>query len=900
MNRRKKRIILLIGALLFICGLRDSRQVLAENQSTINDFMGYYLCDIQEVGEYENPQVMELCLNNEGDFVRVDSLYMGTTGTTVRYDYTDIEIVGNTLTCCYEEAYGYYGQIEDIEPGSHRFILTEDGNLLEKNHVWYRYEKEVFQKEKEPGTLMTVADIDFPNGNYTGKASFLGNKNIQRRKVEEITFLDSLSEKNEQAWDVSVDGDGSVWAWANTVKGKYRVYIAAEGGVTANGSCDSLFRCCTSLKMIHFNGAFNTVNTGNMDSMFEECRSLKKIEGIERLDTSEVCFMYAMFAGCKKLQDLNLLNFDTSNVADMNRMFFGCSNLTKLDISQFDFSCVGSADLSDMFIGTKWEGSSPLLDGGKKDIRTSYILDTGTMMEKKPVLQAAVIQAYDKKIEELSQDGYKIFDTMYALKDLDKDGIPELLLKSYTSNGEKRGVYTFSVPICQVRLSMVENSRNEFSSAHFRYVIPQLIAYADVDIDTDGIEEEIDVAVSKDEKGYDYLAVYVDSVKCYDRQIKSEAVAGVEADISIYEIKNQNGLIYMHLYASAVEEYCGILRYDGDNFTEIASLKDLLDVSQLRNKGSNCYFEVQTEKKEISNSNIQIKFALEPFIWGDKLKFSMDYRYADNKLVQVRNLADIEQYEFSIFAGKRMELLDSVNGGEVNVILEEGEKVVPDKACLFNGKLWLNLKREDESAGWIKMVNAVFSEYGHVPKKKNYNEERTDSAIGKRDITNEEQVLLNALKEERDRFWYDYPDLYYTFCDINGDKQAELIAKGKAQNEYLFAVYVYGKADKTVKRIRDFNSNYENFYYSPRYEALVTFGRSSSHEVYTFYKIANNEIIEDFTISWYTDKVKRFYNYKKDGGDKLLKEVPFPEKDEKLWESYTGDLEELNFKQIES
>lgn len=72
--------------------------VYGKENKNIEDFLGFYLCDTSDLPEIGNPEVLELLMDDELGFIRYDELYYGTTGTTIRYEYTDYKIDGNVLT----------------------------------------------------------------------------------------------------------------------------------------------------------------------------------------------------------------------------------------------------------------------------------------------------------------------------------------------------------------------------------------------------------------------------------------------------------------------------------------------------------------------------------------------------------------------------------------------------------------------------------------------------------------------------------------------------------------------------------------------------------------------------------------------------------------------------------
>ena len=138
--------------LLLLYVLFGNKAVYAEENKTVSDFIGYYLCDVEEKEKYDNPEVMELYFNDSGNLERYSGLFVGTTGTTVCYEYTDYEINGNTMICHYAGAFSpHYGPRSDIEAGIHEYVLTEDGNITSENHVWYRY---LTEEEKQPQARM--------------------------------------------------------------------------------------------------------------------------------------------------------------------------------------------------------------------------------------------------------------------------------------------------------------------------------------------------------------------------------------------------------------------------------------------------------------------------------------------------------------------------------------------------------------------------------------------------------------------------------------------------------------------------------------------------------------------------------------------------------------------------
>ena len=159
---------------------------------------------------------------------------------------------------------------------------------------------------------------------------------ILRKNVASITFLDTVTDAPEDAWDVSEEGNGRVLAWVTGQAPAYELYIAGRGGVQAPENCFGLFAGYANATSITFGTAFHT---------------------------SEVTDMGSMFTLCVKLTNLDVHNFDTSHVTDMHYMFSGCYSLTDLDLSSFDFSNVenygGFMDNGRLYNGQPWEELFP-------------------------------------------------------------------------------------------------------------------------------------------------------------------------------------------------------------------------------------------------------------------------------------------------------------------------------------------------------------------------------------------------------------------------------------------------------------------------------------------------------------------------------------------------------------
>ena len=173
----------------------------------------------------------------------------------------------------------------------------------------------------------------------TNKKMFFLGTSIRCDLIRSVTFLDTLEDMPSEHWDVSADGSHSVLAWAEKSGNVLDVYIAAEGGVTANPDCGELFKDCERLQRIHFHHCFDTSRAVTMSEMFAWCGRLEEID-VKDFNTAGVTGMQRMFQGCASLRELDLRAFDTSEVTDMSGMFTDCAGLKKLDVRSFQTSKV--------------------------------------------------------------------------------------------------------------------------------------------------------------------------------------------------------------------------------------------------------------------------------------------------------------------------------------------------------------------------------------------------------------------------------------------------------------------------------------------------------------------------------------------------------------------------------
>ena len=236
-----------------------------------------------------------------------------------------------------------------------------------------------------------AAEADSTNESVNSSI-FLGNSAVLRKNIDNVTFVSGISGKNNTAWDVSAQGDGSILAWyTKNSNGSFKVYIGSNYEIFANTNSTNLFHyvgestLCTSAEtitnlnllnvssvtnmkyMFRYTGMnamtkldlgsnFNTQNVTNMQAMFGETgyNSMTTIKLGNNFDTSKVIDMQWMFCntGNKKMTSLNLgSKFNTSNVYEMNNMFNRCgyTAMTTLNLgSQFNTGKV--TNMASMFV----------------------------------------------------------------------------------------------------------------------------------------------------------------------------------------------------------------------------------------------------------------------------------------------------------------------------------------------------------------------------------------------------------------------------------------------------------------------------------------------------------------------------------------------------------------------
>lgn len=616
--------------------------------------------------------------------------------------------------------------------------------------------------EQEQITTRTLrcAEADFYSS--VEERGFLGAEGVQREDLVEVTFYSMLEGMPDNAFDVSEEEDGSVFLWEEE-EGTGKFVIAAEDEVKANKDSAYLFRDCPNLRSVDFNDSFSSCETTDMTGMFQNCVSLEKIT-FGWFYTDHVETMESMFEGCEKLTDVDLDHFDTSNVGSMMRMFYGCGSLQTLDISGFSFQSVSTAD---MFTGTRWEGSSPLLDDVEPFVDYSMsliiggILDTGDWLTDQPRLRTAVIEEYMSVLYAM-----EIFteyeNEMYALLDLDEDGIPEMIWRGEADGEYYYKIFCFQTVCCaaydvvgedkvcmwskdllfweghglfwesdegeyvQMRLENRELSQIYAPTTlhpeecaepvHFTKVKPKKVYDKKTDIVGDDSDVQICILVSEDENGPDYYAVCVGSTKIYGAPVGEDWSSDVYANVFVYTTHDQDIIFYLGMYSgnkTYVEEF---LKLDAVSFLfqRMTVLDDLIDERQLYTKNN------ERNQMAIANSSataedMGIFFSLNTLGFG-KLTFDLDYRIDSYGLEQTSWLHDLSAGSCDIFeylsytlSGKA-DFYKNPGSRDIAYTLQEGDIVTPDWVWLSDRILWVRVKDEKGRTGWLPASETVFYE----------------------------------------------------------------------------------------------------------------------------------------------------------------------------------------------
>lgn len=243
---------------------------------------------------------------------------------------------------------------------------------------------------------------------------------INRSEIGTITFLSTIENAPDDAWDLSESQEGSVLGWVTGNSGNYDLFIAGEGGVVAPENSSYLFAEYTNLRSIDFQKSFVTSSVTSMKGMFSGCRVLEDLD-LSNFDASNVTSTSYMFSDCSGLKYINLSGLDTSNVKDMSDMFFNCCRLEDLNLNSFDTSYVTST--SYMF-----SDCTSLISLDLSTFSTSNVTNMAGMFYNCSSLERLDLSSFDTS-NVTSMDG--MFFLCTALSDLNLSNFDTSNVKRY-------------------------------------------------------------------------------------------------------------------------------------------------------------------------------------------------------------------------------------------------------------------------------------------------------------------------------------------------------------------------------------------------------------------------------------------------------------------------------------
>ena len=220
------------------------------------------------------------------------------------------------------------------------------------------------------------------NSESRGNAPFLGNTNIQRQNIDNITFVNNIPDNVKNGtttWDVSAQQDKSILAWYDTnANGSLKVYIGSNNEIFANQDSTDLFsfigysNICTSTETIKNINLLNVKSVTNMMRMFRNTgyNAMNKLELGSQFDTSNVTDMSGIFGGTgyNAMETLNLGdNFNTGKVKNMAYMFSKCGytklsnfslgngfNTSDVEDMSYMFSEFGNGEITSLNLGANF------------------------------------------------------------------------------------------------------------------------------------------------------------------------------------------------------------------------------------------------------------------------------------------------------------------------------------------------------------------------------------------------------------------------------------------------------------------------------------------------------------------------------------------------------------------
>lgn len=473
-------------------------------------------------------------------------------------------------------------------------------------------------------------------------------------------------------------------------------------------------------------------------------------------------------------------------------------------------------------------------------------------------------------------------------------------------------IYYFDVPVTETESGTDEaDTENEEQAETSDILIEQ---ETETDSEPETVEKEILIcATQKSEGSYNYLAIYADDYKVYRRALDGSSS---EITTNSFWMDGEDGrvyYIYLHIGSSYTDEYTAILRYEDDTFTEVFSLEDFMDESQLF--GEN-YFSGEVEDKR----HLKLTFFLNTYGLGKGTQFSALFsNRGGTRLQQETFVADIEDTwskSGNVTASETFNAYTTVRADEMAFTVNKGDAVRYDKLWFSNGILWIRIKNNDGENGWIPAGSrALFTETARQMYHTSGGSWFEDLIFGKRyfDLEIPDNGVLmslgNQYEEEED---YDTAKIYYELIEEKSDYYQEARARleeiaaieneeateddaqesEKTESSEKLSVYtnyleenwldrdvtcaavdvdndgaeellihynntdanceIY-KADPASGEIRYIGQIayvHYDLYWSEKYEELVQFSRSAGSETYSFYRFENGALEFEFGVSW--------------------------------------------------
>ena len=119
------------------------------------------------------------------------------------------------------------------------------------------------QEKRIAGTLMKFKDYSDDSG-----TTLWGKTSVRREQITSARFYDTLDGEEENSWDASAEGDGSVKAWIVETDNKRELVFGANGSISLDSDCGWMFSDFENAESIGFSGCVLTSDVRDMSYMF--------------------------------------------------------------------------------------------------------------------------------------------------------------------------------------------------------------------------------------------------------------------------------------------------------------------------------------------------------------------------------------------------------------------------------------------------------------------------------------------------------------------------------------------------------------------------------------------------------------------------------------------------------